>query len=580
MKALAVFTSDRSTEPMTVVSSIACFARHVRPLTLLAALTLALPVLAGPSANVDPNAASTATPVAAEPTTSAPSSAQDEQPAPTSVTKRLLDTLAKPVQFLKPRPREDQFVWDELREGSKLPACKGLPQAQKWARYYASHPEQLNRILWRGSSLFYFIMEQSKAAGVPPDLVLLPIIESQYDPGLVSRHGAAGMWQFMPGTARVFDLRMDGEYDGRLDAYQATKAAIRYYQHLGKLFNGDYLVAMAAYNVGEGRMAQILAGRRPPLNPAEMWDLPLPKETSDHIGKWVGLSCLLREPKTYGYRPPNILHEPVLKKVEIEQQISLKRVAELAKVPLAKVRYLNPAYLGDATPRNGPHYFLLPSNGADQLVAELNEMGVIGRNLLAAVVVEDRGKAQSVGPQRRQPDWAKREYNGTLARDAGAVLAAAGLSGASAAKSPSQVATIATVSVADSGRQYRVVRGDSLWTIARAHRVSVNGLMQLNGLNKRSRLQLGQKLSLPVATAAVASTAPPSPPVAGKTPAVPALDSLAATQSTLIVVRNGDSPWLIARRHRVPLAALLTHNNLSRSSRLQPGQKLKLPENG
>jgi membrane-bound lytic murein transglycosylase D len=483
-----------------------------------------------------------ATPAAAPPPPTQPTEpVSSESPAkdqsPEADKDSLLYKILHPVETLtgkrKPKKPEPGLagpggdLWAEYRKRSVLPSCRGIPQAERFAREYASMQGFMDRTMVRAEPFLYFILAQAKAEGVPSDLVLLPIIESQFDPELTSSQGAAGMWQFMAPTGRLMGLKINEEYDGRLDAFAATQAAMRYFRRLAERFDGDYVLAMTAYNVGDGRLLREMRGTFPPYGPTFMFGLNLPAETKNHIAKWIGLSCLFKHPERYGFRIATVAFEPQLRKVDLGERADLAKVAALSGLDADWLKHLNPGYRRAQTPGSGPHYFLLPVRNANRLDDALARMGPAERSLLAA------NADPLPAPSDAVPVSGLRDP---------VIRARAGMAPAA------------------SGRTHTVKSGESAWTIARSNSVRLADLLAVNGLSSRSTLRAGQSLKLP-SGARVAAT--------------PSSTSNREAAPAAYKVRSGDSLWTIARRFGLSLDELLKLNGLNRNARLKPGMSLK-----
>lgn len=455
----------------------------------------------------------------------------------------LLYKLLHPVEMLtgrkkKPKPEPglaapSNDLWLEYRKRSVLPSCNGAPIAERYAREYASMQSFMNRTMVRAEPFLYFILAQARAEGVPSDLVLLPIIESQFDPELTSSQGAAGMWQFMPATGRLMGLTINSSYDGRLDAFASTQAAMRYFKRLAERFDDNYLLAMAAYNVGDGRLLRALRGSYPPYDANTVFELQLPQETKNHIAKWQGLSCLFKDPERYGFELAAVPYTPQLRKINVGEAADLSKIGALSRLELDWLKHLNPGYRLGQTPAAGPHYFLLPIGNADRLDAALSRMGPAERSLLAA---------SSATPTPAAP----------LTLFAGA-LPASGL------RDPN-IRARAGMAPAAGAEAHTVRSGENAWTIARSRGVRLADLLAVNGLNSKSALREGQRLRLPTGAGAAAARADPK----------------RADAAASYVVRSGDSAWKIAKRFSISLDQLLKLNDMSRASRLKPGMRLRI----
>ncbi|KFD18697.1 membrane-bound lytic murein transglycosylase D [Rahnella aquatilis CIP 78.65 = ATCC 33071] len=213
----------------------------------------------------------------------------------------------------------------------------------------------------------YWITEQIKKRNMPMELVLLPIVESAFDPKATSSANAAGLWQIVPQTGRNYGLKQNQWYDGRRDVVASTTAALDMMQRLNKMFGGDWLLTVAAYNSGEGRVMQAVKANKARGRSTDFWALALPRETSIYVPKMLALSDILKHSKKYGISLPKPSEDRALARVEVGQQMQLTQAAEMAGMSLTKLKSFNTGYKKNVTAPNGPHYIVLPKAHADQL---------------------------------------------------------------------------------------------------------------------------------------------------------------------------------------------------------------------
>jgi membrane-bound lytic murein transglycosylase D len=196
---------------------------------------------------------------------------------------------------------------------------------------------------------------------MPAELALLPVVESAFDPFATSPAGAAGIWQFMPETADHVGLDMDWWYDGRRDIVASTEAALAYLGDLHERFDGDWLLALAAYNAGSARVQRAIARNRAAGEPADYWHLPLPAETRAYVPRLIALKTIIARPHDYGVSLPELPDAAHFSVVEIDGQIDLRVAARLAGTSLDGLRRLNPGYDRQITAPHGTHTLLIPT---------------------------------------------------------------------------------------------------------------------------------------------------------------------------------------------------------------------------
>jgi membrane-bound lytic murein transglycosylase D len=206
-------------------------------------------------------------------------------------------------------------LFDRVRGGFKLEdvAEQAIDSQLLW---FANHPDYLERSFQRSELYLYDIASQIEARGMPLELALLPMIESAYEPYAYSRARASGLWQFIPGTGSRFGFKQNWWYDGRRDVVESTHAALDYLQYLHDEFNGDWLLAIAAYNCGELNVEKALSLNRAKGRPLDFWSLKLPLETRAYVPKLLAMKRLIADPARYGLAFSKIANQPRFERVE------------------------------------------------------------------------------------------------------------------------------------------------------------------------------------------------------------------------------------------------------------------------
>ncbi|MDF9619140.1 transglycosylase SLT domain-containing protein [Pseudomonas entomophila] len=346
------------------------------------------------------------------------------------------------------KPKEQappQDVWERMRQGFALQDGIDVnPRIEQQRLWFASNPSFLENAGERGSLYLHYIVERLEERDMPLELALLPAIESAYNPMAYSRAHAAGMWQFIPSTGRHFNLRQTNFYDGRRDITASTNAALDYLNRLHDMFNGDWLLALAAYNAGEGTVSRAIERNERLGLPTDYWNLPLPQETRDYVPKLLALSQVVSTPDAYGVNLNPIANEPYFEAVAINDRLDLSRVAAFADIDEDELIQLNPAFKKRMTV-DGPQQLLVPTAKAQLLTDRMS-------NLKPEELVS------------LQPN--KAVFQAALAEN----------------KAPAS-------------RSYRVKRGDNLGSIAKANRVAVKDIQRWNRLSGKG-VKVGQVLAL------------------------------------------------------------------------------------
>jgi membrane-bound lytic murein transglycosylase D len=237
----------------------------------------------------------------------------------------------------------------------------------------------------RAGPYLHFIVEGLEQQNLPAELALLPIIESAYNPVAVSSQNAVGLWQFMPATARDFGLELTPSYDGRRDIIASTQAAMKYLTRLHKQFDHDWLLALAAYNAGEGTVSRLIEANRRRGLPTDYWHLSLPHETQEYVPRLLALSMLVGAPTGYGVNLQPISNEPYFMMVKLRHPVDLTQIARTSGITEKELERLNPAYIHGNT-GNGPGHLLIPISKKHLLMAGLDALDESGEGSRASAL--------------------------------------------------------------------------------------------------------------------------------------------------------------------------------------------------
>jgi len=431
------------------------------------------------------------------------------------------------------------------------------PEVKRWLAWYQKHPQHLRTVLKNGERYLGWIHQEVAARGMPSELALLPAVESGFDPWAESPSGAAGLWQFTRPTGDHLGLERDWWGDERRDVVQSTAAALDYLQYLAGRFDGDWMIALAAYNSGEGNVSKALRRAKRKGQPLDFWSLGLPPETRAYIPKLLAMAAIINHPKHYGVELWPLSTGSYFTEYLLDSAADLALLADMANISLEEIQRLNPGLDHWATPLKlgsgeSGYRLKIPANRA---AAFLQSMAGQQGPLWHTEEHEVAG-GESVGvlaeKYRITRDWL-RQANG-LENDrlrAGQRL----LIPRPAAQPGAYPLTLAQRQARwGKRRQYTVLGGDSLWLIARRHKVSVRDLQRWNNLGRQSKIMPGQRLALH-----------------DRRPK--------RTESAIepgYKVRPGDTLWDIARAFDLRSVDLARWNEISRNAVLRPGQRLKL----
>jgi len=384
-------------------------------------------------------------------------------------------------------PTDD--LWLRLRRGFAMPDIRS-PRVDERMRWYIDNQEYLQRMFERTRRYLFYIVEQLEDRNMPTELALLPMVESAFNPMAYSRSHAVGLWQFIPGTGRRYELTQNWWYDGRRDVVASTEAALDYLQDLYEM-HGDWQLALASYNWGENNVARAVAKNRKAGKPTDYLSLPMPRETRGYLPKLQALKNLIANPAAYGITLTPIPNEPYFVTVEKTRDIDVLVAARLAEMSVEDFINLNPGF-------SRP---LIRSDVVPRIVLPADKEQVFRANL--AQLDEDE-----------LVSW----------------------------------------------KTYHPRRGDTLYSIAKKHGLTVAQLREVNGIYRHSD-RVPKQLIVPIARDADAFVtmpimyAPPMPS-GGRTH----------------IVRRGETPWSIARHYGVPLKDLQRWNRIK--THIRAGQRL------
>ncbi|UCB53826.1 MAG: LysM peptidoglycan-binding domain-containing protein [Thiotrichales bacterium] len=453
-------------------------------------------------------------------------------------------------------------IWPRVRDGFKIDTHLDHPWVQSELAWYARHPEYLYRTMTRAEPFIHYILEEAEKRDMPTELVLLPIVESAYQPFAYSHGRAAGIWQFIPSTGRLYGLEQTWWYDGRRDIYASTQAALSYLQNLNKLFDGDWTLALAAYNSGSGTVQRAIRKNKKKGKPTDFWHLKLPKETRAYVPKLMALKELVEKPELYGVGLRCIPDAPGFVQVDTESQIDLALAAELAELDVDTLYEYNPAFNRWATSPDGPHTLLLPYDNAEIFKANLALLPDDQRIQWKRHKIKNGETLSHIAVKYNTTVKELRKINnisGNNIRAGKHLLIPVASRGQS---SYTLSSTQRLKAIQSNGKKNKtrvnhyVQNGESFWSISRKYNVNMHSLAKWNGMAVKDPLRKGQKL---VVWTKGSSKHKPSRTI----------------QPIHYTVRSGDSLSRIASRYSVSVSDLHRWNTIE-GKYLQPGQKLKL----
>jgi len=460
-------------------------------------------------------------------------------------------------------------VWQRIR--SKLQfSIPDNPRVASQRAWFVKHPTYLTRVAKRAEPFLYYIVEALEANDIPIEIALLPIVESAFDPFAYSHGRASGMWQFVPGTGKRFGMKQNWWYDGRRDVVASTQGAIKYLKYLNKFFDGDWMLALAAYNSGEGRVRRAVRKNQKQNLPTDFWSLDLPKETRAYVPKLLALADIVKRSDELKIKLHEIDNSSVITQVDIGSQLDLAKAAQLADLTLTELQRLNPGFNRWATDPDGPHYLLLPNHKIATFEQGLAKLSKKERLAWQRYKIKSGDSLGKIAQQfNTEIDLIKQVNNvkGNQIRAGKFLLipvATASLDSYLLSQNQRLAKTQNKV-LAGEKRIHIVKSGDTLWDLSRTYNVSTRSIAKWNAMAPRDTIKPGQKLVIWQKTAVKELT------INSLTPGEKAI-----MRNINYRVRKGDSFARIADKFNVSIKDIERWNSLNRAKYLQPGQMLKL----
>ncbi|MDX9700700.1 MAG: transglycosylase SLT domain-containing protein [Rhodocyclaceae bacterium] len=341
--------------------------------------------------------------------------------------------------------RTPDEIWDRVRRGFGIPDLDSALVVE-WQAFYLNRPKFLRTVFQRGGQYLYFIVDELEKRGMPTELALLPMVESSYNPLARSPSQASGLWQFIPSTGRNFDLAQNSWVDERRDVIASTHAALDYLEYLYEM-HGDWQLALASYNWGEGAVGRAIKRNREAGRPTDYMSLEMPEQTRNYIPKLQSLKNIVANPELFGFELPYVPNDQHFTTVDVPRGMDLNTAARMADMSLEDFVALNPGYNKQVVHAEDD-FLVVPTDRAERFRLRLSEY-----------------KPEPLRPQAAQSQPQTQQSQSQLAA-------------------------------------YRVRQGDTLSAIARKYGTSVAQLRSINSLGNSNRLSIGQTLLVPRAPTA------------------------------------------------------------------------------
>ena len=440
-------------------------------------------------------------------------------------------------------------IWERIRRELSIP----IPDDQIAAtslyreRLYKNQ-SAVNRISKSGQRYLYHTLTRAQEMDLPVELALLPFVESEFDPYAKSVDGATGIWQFMPATGREWGLKSNWWYDGKKDVLASTDAALNFLSYLHEKFEGDWLLAMAAYNTGPTRVNRAIRKNKREGRPTRFWDLDLPKETTAYVPKLLVLCELIKSPDAFGVNLPSIANRPYFQRVKIPGQLDLMQAADLAGLKPETIYELNPGFNQWATDPSGPHYLLLPMGVSDRFITQLESLDENDLVRWDRYKIRRGDNLNKIASRYKIEVAVLMEINGMesdLIFAGKEIMVPRGSAWADKQKPREQI--------------YKVAGGDTLWDISRNFKVSIEDVVLWNELDIEKPLQINQEIKIYSRYERIRQDLPSK-----------------QLRTMLYPVKSGDTVSRIASKFEITSKEIQEWNEIEDVSKIFPGQVLKL----
>jgi membrane-bound lytic murein transglycosylase D len=409
--------------------------------------------------------------------------------APPPTEQPIVEVLEAPAE---PRYRD---LWERIRAGFAMDEVES-PLVARHEAWYLNRPEYVQRMVERSSRYLYFVVDELEKRSMPTEIALLPMIESAYNPQAYSRMRAAGMWQFIPSTGKKYGLQQNFWYDGRRDVLAATRAALDYLQFLHGMF-GDWELALAAYNCGEGGIRRAIQKNRVQRKATDYYSIKIPKETRNYLPKLQAVKNIINDLDALDFELEPVPNEPYFSVVTAPGHMDIVKAAQLADMPLDEFQSLNPGYSRPVMIKAAARRILLPVDKVDEFHANLesNDGPLVTWQTYTLKKGETLDKVAAKFDTSAQR---LKEVNGLGRRSVrpGQMLIVP------LEKEDAETNLDETYDHRDfkaspeeytASVRYKVKRGETLSGIARKHHTSVARIKAINGL-KSNNLRIGQRL--------------------------------------------------------------------------------------
>ena len=466
---------------------------------------------------------------------------------------------------------QEDDLWQVIANRQDIKSVSNL-RVQNRIDWISNHPEYLSLISKRAEPFLYLVVSELEKQNIPIEIALLPIVESDYYPFSYSHGTAAGLWQFIPSTGRMYGLEEDWWHADRRDVLASTKAAANYLNDLNKMFKGDWLLSIAAYNAGPGRIQRAIDTNIKLGKKTDFWSLDLPQETEKYVPKLLALSQVIKNPSRYNQKLLEIDNKPFLNEVELDSQFDLALISQWTGLSIDQIYNYNPGLKRWATPESLPYIMLLPEEVIYSFNDNLSKQGQRPKISWTRYKIK-QGDSLSLIAQN---------YNTTI----GQIMSVNELDNDVIRADKYLIVPLAQksegyYSLSDNQREksrlniqknsekiiYTVVAGDSLWKISIKFDTTINNLVRWNQISPSDSLSIGKELVIlrdnknKTELAKITNT------------------GIDINRDIFYTVKEGDNLSRIAQKYNVKIAEIRSWNDLNEEYILQPGDKLTITIN-
>ncbi|MEZ5659273.1 MAG: LysM peptidoglycan-binding domain-containing protein [Burkholderiaceae bacterium] len=469
----------------------------------------------------------------------------------------------------------DDSIWTRIRAGFGLPALN-TPLVSTKVRGYLSDPAYLERMMTRAGRYLFHIVEEIEQRGMPTEIALLPFVESAMNPVALSNAQAAGLWQFIPSTGRAYDLKQNWWVDNRRDVVESTRAALDYLQMLHKMHGGDWFLALASYNWGEGSVSRAIRRNKRRGLDTDYLSLRLPRETRHYVPKLLALKEILIKADELGLKLPEVPNKPYFVIIEKTRPIDLELAADFAGMSVKDFVALNPAHNRPVISASRNNKVKIPAENLDHFLTAMSQHERSGRPFVTwrPYTLKTGETIASVARKHGIESNKLLRINGLASGRqiiAGTRLLVPDDRGTKAEHIAEFTAPTVVEIVEHPERYYRVRSRDSLARIARRFGVRNTDLRRWNGL-RSDRIQVGQRLLVAQPSRQTVRT---NESGRRQVLAATSIKTLVYRPSIEHYVKRGETLSGIASRYQVDIRELRQWNGM-RSNRIFVGQKLQV----